>query len=142
MKVVLNKRRGPGFDLSPYAIKYFFKLKNKPIFFYKQLHFKNRDGFDEWVKVASTEINNRERNYFICTKDCGMMIHSLPHIYEFDVNNISRSDTDLICTIENLGYAANTDNTYLVISDAPDSINKWKIVTNDGVEEILLIPYF
>lgn len=136
MKIVLNKKRGSGFNLSPIGILYLFKLKNMPIYFYRQVHFKNRDGFDEWQQVQEDEINNSESGYKIYLKNKGQSIRRrLPSTDRFNVENLIRTDLDLVQTVNDLGFKVNTPYTYLTVNDILN-YKQFEIIDNDGVEEI------
>lgn len=135
MKIVLNRKYGPGFGLSPAGVLTYCKLSKIPVYFYEKIHHKNRDGFDEWIKVREDEINN-ETIYYIFVSDFGQSFHELPKEPEFDVTKIDRTDPNLVETVDNLGWESNASYSSLYVFDLPDDIGDYYIGNRDGIEMI------
>lgn len=135
MKIVLNRKYGSGFGLSPLGILKYCKLSNVAIYFYKKVHHKNRDGFDEWMKVQENEINN-ETDYFIFVSDFGQSFHELPDVEQFDDKQIDRTDPNLIETVDTLGWTSNASYSSLYVFDVPDDIGDYYIGNRDGIETV------
>ena len=133
MKIVINNTYG-GFELSPFAIKEYLKLKGKEAYFY-DMQFQDKDV----VYTKKDDFTGKELFLACFTKDFGSRFKSKDitktedRIYSFTARDIDRTDEDLIKVVENLKEKANTMCSELKIIDIPDDVD-WEIEEYDGME--------
>lgn len=125
MKIAINRCYGE-FSLSPQALKYWMKLKNKPCYFfvysYKEKKYKP-------IKIKKFNPSNWTAYTVKNPKNMGDEINYI------DKYSIDRTDNELIQTIDKLGDKANGDSAKLKVIEIPDDI-EWEIDNHDGIEMV------
>ena len=130
-KIVINRCYG-GFSLSLKAQKRLAELKNKKVYFYKQIKYNYKNKIDEYQIINDLETNNM----FVYSLEqyLGDTFNNFPEdVKWFENRNIERDDEDLIKVIEALGKEANGGCASLEIIEIPDNV-EWEIEEYDGLE--------
>jgi hypothetical protein len=129
-EVVINKQYG-GFGLSPEAQVMLAGFQGKHLFFYVQTKMRFRDGVDEFRRT------NQPKDAFLVytlTRDLGEVVNDLPNGDDwFSEGDIARDDPNLVKVVKELGDAANTTFSTLVIVKIPDDV-EWEVEEYDGLE--------
>lgn len=136
MKIAINKCYG-GFDMSAKAIKRYLELKGLPCYFYKQTKYSFRDGVDEYI-LMNTEIPREDSLWlYTFTKYHGETFSQFPEGENgyFSYLDISRDDSLLIQTIEELGEEASGRCGNIVVIEIPDGVD-WEISEGEGFETV------
>lgn len=130
MKVVINKVYG-GFGLSAEGLAYYYQLKGEGAVYYY-----------EAVKGQKRQLYKRVTPHLLARpflKDFGKgpvhISQADQEQYAIDSHKISRTDPHLIQVVEELGEAANSEFSRLVIIEIPDDV-KWELKEIDGDEWI------
>jgi len=122
MKVAINTCYG-GFNLSGEAMYKIGKRKGYEVFPY----------YYDWKDNKYIKVSPNDADYFV-TKDFGDEVNSIKGVFsDALLPSFSRTDSDLIAVIEEMGEAANGDYSILKVIEIPDDV-EWQIGEYDGVE--------
>lgn len=132
MKIAINKCYG-GFALSKLGYAKYLELKGRECYFYKTIY--EPQGKYHYQKVNMNDLTDAE-SFHVSDKDLGETPKDIPNAsYIYLRDSEIRTDPDMIRTIEELGKAASSNLSNIIIVEIPDDV-EWELDDYDGIETV------